>query len=279
MATTPIIRIDLGAGAQKHVVNQDFSNQRLEDVNGKQVRYERCSFFGSIIERGYFHDAKFVSCQFTGTRFVNSIFRSASFEDCDFSYADFSRCVLPVPQILANLPAQPNVRWELLHNVRANARSLGDTQHEAEIIKHEINTELEHWRAICARQSGYYQKYTRSERLFACARRWRLLTERYVWGHGESLWRLAISTFALLVFLSICQTLGRLPSADSTSIAALLTEWFESFWRVTSLYVDLPNVKESDVTASPITSVLAVALRYVSIGLAVPILYKYIAKR
>ena len=29
----------------------------------------------------------------------------------------------------------------------------------------------------------------------------------------------------------------------------------------------------------PVTASLAVALRYVSIGLAVPVLYKYIAKR
>jgi hypothetical protein len=279
MPATPIKRIDLGAGSSKRVANQDFSHRRLEDIDGKQVRYEGCTFFACIIERGYFHEAKFVKCRFIGTRFVNTILRSATFDACDFSYADFNRCVIPVPQILANLPDQPNVRWELLHNLRANARSLGDSQHEADIIWREIDTELEHWRAVSARRSGYYQKYTKLDRLLARTKRWRLLIERYVWGHGESLWRLALSTFTFLVALSIFRTIGKLPSGDSMSVGSIINEWIESFWHVTYLFIDLPNVNQSEVAASLITSTLAVALRYISIGLAVPILYKYIAKR
>ena len=116
----------------------DFSNQRLQDVQRKEVRYEECSLSASTIERGYFHRAKFVDCKFTGTRFVNSIFRSATFENCDFSYADFDRCVLPVPQVLANparrssISAQaasaaagsrrPRICWIGLADVRMKSR-------------------------------------------------------------------------------------------------------------------------------------------------------------
>jgi hypothetical protein len=62
-------------------------------------------------------------------------------------------------------------------------------------------------------------------------------------------------------------------------IGSVLHLWVESFFFLGALYIDLPSVSAQDVARSAVTSTLAVALRYLSIGLAVPVLYKYIAKR
>lgn len=134
MGTTPINRSDLGAGPGRVLEKKDFRNLILEDVEGKAVVYRECDFSYSILIRGYFHKATFERCKFIGTRFVTTNFRSATFEECDFSYVDFDRCVIPVPQVLANLPTFANVRWELLHNLRANTRALGDTRHESDLV-------------------------------------------------------------------------------------------------------------------------------------------------
>jgi hypothetical protein len=189
-----ITRDDLGAGSARTLSRLDFSGRYLRDIEGKEVTYSDCTFSYSIIERGYFHKAIFINCKFIGARIRESIFRSATFENCDFSYVDFHRCVLPVPQILANLPGYPNVRWELLHNLRANAHSVGDTKWEADVVYHEARTEIEHWRGIANAGTGYYQKYSMRQRLTARFHHVRLLAERYIWGHGESLFRLALST-------------------------------------------------------------------------------------
>ena len=279
MGATTITRSDLEAGESRLLEKKDFRNLLLEDVEGKGVVYRDCDFSYSIVVRGYFHKARFERCKFRGTRFVTTIFRSAAFEGCEFSYADFDRCVVPVPQVLANLPAYPNVRWELLHNLRANARSLGDTQHESDLIWREIDTEMEHWRSVYQGQAGYYHKYSRAERLLARLRRWRLLSERYVWGHGESLLRLAVATLGALIVLALLNAVGRVADIRSVSIGSFASLWAESFVFLSALYVDLPSVTSQEVAGSLVTSTLAVALRYVSIGLAVPVLYKYIAKR
>lgn len=279
MGTTPINRSDLGAGTGRVLTKKDFSNLILEDVEGKDVVYRECVFSYSILIRGYFHKAKFERCKFTGTRFAATNFRSATFEECDFSYADFDRCVIPVPQVLANLPPFANVRWELLHNLRANVRALGDTRHESDLVWQEIDTEMEHWRSVSRGQAGYYQKYTRIERVLARLRHWRLLAERYVWGHGESLVRLGVSTFVALVLLGLLNAIGRVGNLGIGTIGPVLGLWPDSFVFIAALFVDLPSVNGQDVAASPITSTLAVVIRYVSIGLAVPVLYKYIAKR
>jgi hypothetical protein len=279
MGITAINRSDLGSGTGRVLEKGGFKNSILEDIEGKDVHYLDCDFSYSIFIRGYFHKAKFKRCKFIGTRFIASNFRSATFEECDFSYADFDRSVVPIPQVLANLPAYANVRWELLHNLRANMRVLGDTRHESELVWQEIDTEMEHWRAIARRPAGYYQKYTRSERWLARFRHWRLIAERYIWGHGESLARLGVATLAALLILGLLNALGRIGDVSGTSIGAMLKLWLECFLFVTELFVDLPSVNAQDVARSPITSTLAVALRYLSIGLAVPVLYKYISKR
>lgn len=279
MGTAPINRSDLGAGTDRVLAKKDFTNSILEDVEGKEVVYRECHFSYSIFIRGYFHKAKFEGCKFIGTRFVTTNFRSATFEGCDFSYADFDRCVVPVPQLLANLPTFANVRWELLHNLRANARSLGDTRHESDLVWQEIDTEMEHWRSVSRGQAGYYHKYSRTDRVLAGLRHWRLLIERYVWGHGESLVRLSIATLVALVVLGLLNAIGRAGDVGSISIGSMLKLWVDSFVFIAALFVDLPSVNGQDVAGSPITSTLAVVLRYVSIGLAVPVLYKYIAKR
>jgi len=106
-----------------------------------------------------------------------------------------------------------------------------------------------------------------------------LIAERYIWGHGESLARLGVATLAALLILGLLNALGRIGDVSGTSIGAMLKLWLECFLFVTELFVDLPSVNAQDVARSPITSTLAVALRYLSIGLAVPVLYKYISKR
>lgn len=279
MGTTRINRTDLGAGAGRLLEKKDFTSLVLDDVDGKSVVYRDCDFSYAILVRGYFHNAKFQRCKFIGARCIATNFRSASFEACDFSYADFDRCVIPIQQLLANLPTFPNVRWELLRNLRANMRALGDTRNESDLVWQEIDTEMEHWRLISRRQSGYYQKYTGTERLLARLRYWRLLMERYVWGHGESLTRLGTATLVALVILGLMNAVGRVGDLNSVSIGSMLKLWLDGFLSMAALFVDLPSVKSQEVAASPITSTLAVMLRYASIGLAVPVLYKYIAKR
>ncbi|WP_449431789.1 pentapeptide repeat-containing protein [Pseudomonas putida] len=274
-----IVREDLGAGAEKLIKNVDFSNQHLCDIDGKETVYQGCKFNYSIITRGYFHKAAFKNCKFIGTRIEDSVFRSATFESCDFSYADFDRTVVPVPQLLANLPAYANVRWEFLHTIKANASSLGDTRYDSILVFHEARTEIEHWRGIANGGTSYYQKYKRTERLYARLKQIRLLTERYVWGHGESLSRLLISTFLLLCLLSLFNASGLITDLETITIASTVRQVFSSFTFLGALYVDLPSVSSADVLKSPITSVLAVALRYASIGLAIPVLYKHISRR
>ncbi len=280
MQLAEIIRQDLGAGEAKKIEDENFSNRRLCDINGKDVLYENCIFSASIIERGYFFHAKFKNCKFIGTRFAECNFRQATFDQCIFDYADFNRCIVPVPQILANLPSFANVRWEFLHNLRANARAVGDARYESQIVNKEIEAEIEHWRSIRTRPSGYYEKYNNmGDWLAAWYHSLRLIIERYVWGHGESLTRLFIATIAALLFLSIAHCIGSAGGLGSQPLSTLTSLFMQSLSFVFKLFIDLPSIQASEVVSSPFISTVTVMIRYVAIGLAIPVLYKQIAKR
>lgn len=275
-----IVRTDLGAGIAKSVQGQDFTGRLLADVTGREVKYESCNFSAAIIERGYFFHAQFKNCNFTGTRFVGCNFRQATFERCKFDYADFHRCNLPVPQVLANLPPFANVRWELLHNLRANARATGDSQYDAAIVRKEIEAEIEHWRAVVRRPSGYYEKYNNfNDQTKARLQNLRLFVERYIWGHGESLSRLFLATLVGLFTLAFLHFALEVAQTAAPSWSGLVGQGWKSLGFIFQLFIDLPSVSAVDVASHAAISSCAVVLRYVAIGLAIPVLYKQIAKR
>lgn len=275
----PILRtnLNLQATTPPQLSGGQFKGQMLEYVDGKKVIFENCNFSAAVIYRGYFHDAIFRKCEFVGTRFDECNFRQATFDRCTFDYADFNRCILPIPQILANLPVYSNVRWDLIHTVRANQRAMGDVQHEADLVRHDIEAEIAHWKDVRRRPTSYYNKYDnfrdQAVAWFHCRRLW---IERYIWGHGESLTRLFLAAFFSLGILSFLQWAPRVRAYDTVAQAG--GAYMDGLAYIVSLFIDLP-VSSQNVAESPIVSTCVVALRYIVIGLAIPTLYKKIAKR
>jgi hypothetical protein len=249
----------------------------LTYVDGKKVVFENCNFSAAVIYRGYFHDAVFRKCEFIGTRFDECNFRQATFDRCTFDYADFNRCTLPIPQILANLPVYSNVRWDLIHNIRANQRDMGDVQHEADLVRQDIESEIAHWKDVRRRPTSYYNKYDNlHDQTIAWLHCRRLWIEKYIWGHGESLTRLFLATLVVLFALTIVQWLPQLRAYETVGQA--IGSYTKGAKYIVMLFIDLP-VQTADVEYSPVLSTVVVIVRYVVIGLAIPTLYKKISKR
>ena len=157
---------------------------------------------------------------------------------------------------------------------------MGDTRHETAIVHKEIDAEIEHWRSIRTRPSGYYEKYNNSSDYFkAWYHTIRLVSEKFAWGHGESLLRLTLATAVALLILSVFQCLYGIEALDQQTLSSITRHFLQSLYFVFKLFIDLPSVNATDVAASPGVSTLAVMLRYVAIGLAIPVLYKHISKR
>ena len=151
----PII---LRAVFDKNEKDKDYKFHVFDDANGKGTTFFNCDFSYCFFEDAYFHEAKFENCKFIGAKIKSSNLRNSTFIGCEFIFTTFTETILPINEVLKNLPTWPNVRSELLQNLRINAAETGDTKNIPLIIKEEIKSDKEHWRLARKRPDSYYTK-------------------------------------------------------------------------------------------------------------------------
>lgn len=261
-------------------VNKDFSGMRLEDLNGYKKKFENCSFDASYIARGYFREAKFIKCRFVGCRIKETNFREASFTRCDFRYADFDRCLLPVKELVSNLPQWPNVRRELVQNLRANARAVGDFNSDHLLLQYELEAERDHWAKARKQEDSYYQdKYgsfwQQARSNFNSAA---LTLDSWLWGHGFSFLRLTTWTIAILLMLIVILFFNSYCCPETMTLAQTVGNLKISAIQTLSLYIDLPDISADLVKQHWWFSTIVVMLRYISLGLFITCFYRRLAR-
>jgi hypothetical protein len=267
-------------GGKTEVSAQDWSGKLLEDVNGQKVVFENCVFSAAIIIRGYFRDATFRNCKFIGCRFIDSNFREAKFIQCDFKYASFDRCVLPLKEVVANLPDWPNVKRDLIQNLRANARAVGDFESDHLLVVQEMEAERDHWARAKRQVDSYYiEHYGKFWQQVASNAKWFTLSiDSLVWGHGFSFLRLTLSTTLAILFLSGWLYFESSALTGHLTLGDMWSHMKRCGSSTFSLYIDLPDVDAQLVKDHWWYSALVVLLRYFSIGLFVTCFYRRFAR-
>lgn len=193
--------------------DRDFRHRLFKDLNASKATFTKCDFSYSIFERAYFHGAKFDDCDFTGCRFYESNFRGSHMHRCELRYALFYRTLLEVKEIAASLPLQPNLRRDLLQNLRANAAAIGDQSAQRDFVLKEIEAHEDHWRRAMRAEESYYIKKFPSlfDRLGARGRLTWLKIGGFIWGHGERPLHVLRSAALIIPALSILNLWAVIP--------------------------------------------------------------------
>ena len=247
----PVDRMRLGFPHQP-LKGIDLKNRTLFEANGGNLLFEDCDFSFSVIERTYFHKARFKSCKFVGVKFIDSNFRKARFDNCDFRYASVQRTLFDKQELIRNLPAEPNLSREWLQQLRVNALSLGITQEANFFIVHELEAEREHWRRARRAADVYYSTHYSGfgQKVHVYAQSLKLWLDHYVWGHGESIPRLIAATAGCLVLLAFILFLLQ-SGGDSSQALPHFADSLSSTWR---LFWDFPSVNASLTDRHPVWS-------------------------
>ena len=195
------------------VVKVDWRNRRFMDLNALNAEFENCDFRYSNFERAYFRDAKFSNCRFDGARFTDCNLKRATFYGCDLKFVQFQRCLLDLDEVIASLPAEPNIRREALQNLRANAVEIGDYGSQSRLVLQEVEATKLHYRyALRGFDSYYKKKYSGiSSKLRAGAKLVGLHVSGLIWGHGEKPGKLIVSCFVLLCVLALANFWSVMP--------------------------------------------------------------------
>jgi len=261
--------------SHKKIVGADWRNREFTDFNALKTVFENCDFRYSNFKRAYFRDARFINCRFDGARFDDCNFKSANFYGCDLKFAHFHKCLLEVREIVASLPAEPNIRREGLQNLKANAIEVGDHENVSLLVLQEIEATKRHYSYAMRGFDTYYRnKYaTFIAKAQAGLKLLWLQVNGLVWGHGEKPWRLLISCLLILTTLGIINFWSVMPRVGWQNTQGginVLTYVFR-------LFLDMSP--DEQYRGFALIDYAAVIMRYVYIGLFISVLYKSISHR
>lgn len=267
-----LVRISV---ARRTLERVNWRNCHFKDFNALNTEFRECDFRYSYFERAYFRKAKFINCNFEGALFVDCNLKSSNFYGCDLKFARFQRSLVDLDDMIASLPAEPNIRQESLQNLRANAIDVGDYSSQSRLVLQEIEASKRHYRyALTGFDSYYRRKYLGYLPKFkAFLKLAGLQLSGLVWGHGEKSARLLASCTLLLAILTGLNFWAVLPTVSWTDTRGGL----KIFEYVVREFLDMsPDPKFSGFA---IVDYAAVVMRYVYIGLFISILYKSISHR
>lgn len=180
------------------------SNCLLTRISAKQKTFRSIDFRYTIFDMCYFHGCVFIECNFTGCRFIRSNFNSAKFYGCTFDYALFEHTLID-KSILDNCcPSFENLKMKFARTLRMNFQQLGDASAVNKAISVELEAEeislLKSWKSNESYYRNHYRGLGRLQR-FAQYAKFKVLD--FVWGNGESLYKLIRSTAILLAAIAI----------------------------------------------------------------------------
>lgn len=261
--------------SHKKVVGADWRNREFIDFNALKTEFENCDFRYSNFSRAYFRDARFINCRFDGARFDDCNFKNANFYGCDLKFSHFHRCLLEVREIVASLPAEPNIRRESLQNLKANAIEVGDNNHVGFLVLQEIEATKRHYSYAMRGFDTYYRnKYaTFISKVQAGVKLLWLQVNGFVWGHGEKPWRLLISCLLILMLLGFINFWSVMPRVGWEHTRGSLNV----FTYILRLFLDMSL--DEQFRGFTAVDYAAVIMRYVYIGLFISVLYKSISHR
>lgn len=254
----------------KEINDRNFKNYNFIHVNGKAVKFIRCDFSYSIIEYGYFHQAEFVDCKFIGTTFINSNFRSSKFIRCDFKYVLFSKTILPYEEIFLNLPEWPNIKKELLQNLKANTIEMGNFDNISKITEYEFRAEQEHYKKARKKDSSYYKVKYEKKRM----KIWTISIVNwvgyYVWGHGNSIYKFLRFNLVLFIVMSFIVLSSNI--SESNSLVSIFDILLKSIAKTSSIFIDYNY--QNNLKIIELITVFIIIYRYIFWSMIVNMIFQ-----
>lgn len=213
------------------ISNEKYSNKFFLRLVSKSKRFEKVDFKYSIFDTCYFRNCVFDSCDFTGCRFTGSNFYGSSFGGCKFEYAYFERTIIDDEILNIGCPGVENLKLKFARTLRQNFQQLGDSKSVNKAIKVELEaTEVYLKKSWGSNESYYRKKYKDSKRLLKFMEWTSFKLLDFIWGNGESAWKLLRSIVMFLLLMTIMDVIY---FKDMTN----LTNYFNSFTEMPLIFL------------------------------------------
>lgn len=261
----------IGRNKYYYIEHLIYSNKLFIRAVATKFLFDSIDFSKTIFENCYLRDCRFISCNFEGAKFIGCNLNNSYFENCNFDYATFEKSFID-EEILECAPKNENLKYKFARSLRLNYASLGDNIAVSKAIKVEIAATKKHLLDSWSSGDEWHQKkYGGLKKRTIQFIKWiKFSLLDFLWGNGESLWKLVKSNLYLFFFL----TLWDMFLNQKYSISELLITFTV---RIPSKYFGL-NVIELNYYPQFLEMSLIV-IRLISFGLFMSILVKKYNKR
>jgi len=180
-----------------------FQHHLFVRLGAKGKRFTNVDFRYSIFDTCYLRDCIFDTCDFTGCRFLGTNLHGASFSGCKFDYATFERTEIDSGVLDTECPAYENLKMHFARSLRVNYQQLGDANGVNKAINVELQaTEIHLHKAWRSNESYYRKKYAGLKRARVFLEWLRFKALDFIWGNGESTWKLIRAGILMLVAIA-----------------------------------------------------------------------------
>jgi prepilin-type processing-associated H-X9-DG protein len=189
--------------------------EEIDNANYSHSTFVNVSFLDGHIRSGKFRNCVFIECYFrranirnstfVGCKFINCTFSHATIRTSDFRYADFRGSHPPYAELRYTAPSEPNLRAELFSRISSAAFASGDLAEARRYRLAALDAHKEHLKAALTSTSTWYSEhYPLSKKILAASSLFWHYLNRLLWRHGESAWRLLVSTLLLSIGILPC---------------------------------------------------------------------------
>ncbi|MDW5419260.1 pentapeptide repeat-containing protein [Iodobacter sp. CM08] len=180
-----------------------FVNKLFERLVAKKVEFKNVDFRYCIFDSSYLRNCSFEDCDFTGSRFVNSNLVGSSFNGCKFDYASFEKSHIDSDILKVGCPGPENLKLKFARSLRINYQQLGDAKSANQAISIELQASEDHLHKAWKSQESYYRKKFKGLNRIKVFFEWfEFKVLDFIWGNGESTWKLFRAVFIALLLIS-----------------------------------------------------------------------------
>lgn len=244
--------------------DEDYSRHDLVRVYAVRRVFRKVTFKQSNLLDCYFRNCRFIECDFTGAFIKATNLQGSQFENCSFRYATWEKSRLDDDFMDNCLPSEENLARDLVRSLRVNFMETGNYEAVNRAAAIEVRLTGQHlYKAAYSREAYYRSKYKGWKRVTHALQHVRWLALEWLWGNGESIVRVLLSSLAAVVAVSLFYARDAKLGIGDAFLESLWHFWGKQYAR-----------------ALPSEYGLALAVvQFVALGLFMAILVKRLSRR
>lgn len=187
-----------------YIENLKFTNYLFTRGVATDFIFINIDFSKTIFDNCYLKDCRFERCDFEGAKFINCNLQGSYFEDCKLDYVIFEKTFVD-DEVFECAPKESNLKYKFARALKLNYTSIGDYIKASKAVKIELEATKKHLYDTWTLHDHYHRnKYGGIRKRFAQFWKWIKVTLLdFIWGNGESLWRLVRFNLILFTILTI----------------------------------------------------------------------------